>query len=151
MNSALWFVLNNNLVPHSVVRQMAPSENIAVRNIGARAAAGRRRANELACPAVARVSCSRRGPAPTRRSDAPGKPFSVMKPTTPDQYLASLPDDRRAAMLALHAAIRKAVPKLTSELTSSRSAMKPLWPGFPSERAACAAGSSDGFAVRRPG
>src|ERR1022692_4818046 len=39
-----------------------------------------------------------------------------MKPTTPDQYLASLPADRRAAMLALHAAIRKAVPKLTPEI-----------------------------------
>ena len=37
-------------------------------------------------------------------------------------------------------------------LTSSRSKrLKPLWPGFPSDRAACAAGSSDGFAVRRPG
>jgi NCS1 family nucleobase:cation symporter-1 len=37
-------------------------------------------------------------------------------------------------------------------LTSSRSKrLKPLWPGFPSGRAACAAGSSDGFAVRRPG
>jgi hypothetical protein len=41
--------------------------------------------------------------------------------------------------------------QLTS-LTSSRSKrLKPLWPGFPSDRAACAAGSSDGFAVRRPG
>jgi len=39
-----------------------------------------------------------------------------MKPTTPDQFLASLPADRRAAMLALHAAIRKAVPKLTLEI-----------------------------------
>jgi hypothetical protein len=39
-----------------------------------------------------------------------------MKPTTPDQYIASLPADRRAAILALHAAIRKAVPKLTSEI-----------------------------------
>jgi hypothetical protein len=39
-----------------------------------------------------------------------------MKPTTPDQYLASLPADRRAAMLAVHAAIRKAVPKLTVEI-----------------------------------
>ena len=37
-------------------------------------------------------------------------------------------------------------------LTSSRSKrLKPLWPGFPSDQAACAAGSSDGFAVRRPG
>ena len=37
-------------------------------------------------------------------------------------------------------------------LTSSRSKrLKPLWPGFPSDRAACAAGSSDGFAVRQPG
>jgi hypothetical protein len=39
-----------------------------------------------------------------------------MKPTTPEQYIASLPADRRPAMLALHAAIRKAVPKLTSEI-----------------------------------
>jgi len=39
-----------------------------------------------------------------------------MKPTTPDQYLASLPAERRAAMLAVHAAIRKAVPKLTPEI-----------------------------------
>jgi len=37
-------------------------------------------------------------------------------------------------------------------LTSSRSKrLKPLWPGFPSEPAARAAGSSVGFAVRRPG
>jgi hypothetical protein len=39
-----------------------------------------------------------------------------MKSMTPDQYLASLPADRRAAMLAVHAAIRKAVPKLTPEI-----------------------------------
>jgi len=39
-----------------------------------------------------------------------------MKPTTPDQYLAGLPAERRAAMLAVHAAIRKAVPKLTPEI-----------------------------------
>ena len=39
-----------------------------------------------------------------------------MKPTTPDQYLASLPADRRPAMLAVHTAIRKAVPKLTCEI-----------------------------------
>ena len=39
-----------------------------------------------------------------------------MKPTTPDQYLASLPADRRAAMAAVHAAIRKAVPKFTAEI-----------------------------------
>ena len=39
-----------------------------------------------------------------------------MKPTTPDQYLASLPPDRREAMLAVHAAIRKAAPKLTPEI-----------------------------------
>lgn len=39
-----------------------------------------------------------------------------MKPTTPDQYLASLPADRRAVMRALHAAIRKAAPKLTAEI-----------------------------------
>jgi hypothetical protein len=39
-----------------------------------------------------------------------------MKPTTPDQYLATLPADRRAAMLVLHGAIRKAVPKLTAEI-----------------------------------
>jgi hypothetical protein len=39
-----------------------------------------------------------------------------MKSTTPDQYLASLPAERRAAMLAVHAAIRKAAPKLTPEI-----------------------------------
>jgi hypothetical protein len=39
-----------------------------------------------------------------------------MKPTTPDQYITSLPADRRATILAVHAAIRKAVPKLTCEV-----------------------------------
>jgi hypothetical protein len=39
-----------------------------------------------------------------------------MKPTTPDQYLASIPADQRAVMLALHAAIRKAAPKLSPEI-----------------------------------
>jgi hypothetical protein len=39
-----------------------------------------------------------------------------MKTTTPDQYLASLPADRQPAMYAIHAAIRKTVPKLTSEI-----------------------------------
>jgi hypothetical protein len=39
-----------------------------------------------------------------------------MKPTTPDQYIASLPADRRDAILALHAAIRKTVPKLIPEI-----------------------------------
>jgi hypothetical protein len=39
-----------------------------------------------------------------------------MKPMTPEHYLASLPAERQAAMLALHAAIRKAVPKLTYEI-----------------------------------
>jgi hypothetical protein len=38
------------------------------------------------------------------------------KPMTPDQYIASLPADRRAAVVAVDAAIRKAVPKLTSEV-----------------------------------
>ena len=31
---------------------------------------------------------------------------------TPDEYIATLPEDRRATMTALHQAIRKAVPKL---------------------------------------
>jgi hypothetical protein len=35
---------------------------------------------------------------------------------TIDQYLASLPADRRADMLVVHAAIRKAVPKLAPEM-----------------------------------
>jgi hypothetical protein len=35
---------------------------------------------------------------------------------TPGQYIAGLPADRRDAVLALHAAIRKAVPKLTFEI-----------------------------------
>ena len=39
-----------------------------------------------------------------------------MKPTTPAQYIASLPADRRVAMLVLHAAIRKAVPKPIPEI-----------------------------------
>ena len=39
-----------------------------------------------------------------------------MKSMTPDQYLASLPADRRPAVLALHTAIRKTVPKLTPEI-----------------------------------
>ena len=39
-----------------------------------------------------------------------------MKPITPDQYLAGLPAERRAPMLAVHAAIRKAVPKLAPEI-----------------------------------
>ncbi|HWA86181.1 MAG TPA: DUF1801 domain-containing protein [Opitutus sp.] len=39
-----------------------------------------------------------------------------MKPTTPDQFIASLPADRRDAMSAVHAAIRKAVPKLAPEI-----------------------------------
>ena len=39
-----------------------------------------------------------------------------MKPTTPDQYLASLPGDRRATMRAVHAAIRRTAPKLTAEV-----------------------------------
>ena len=39
-----------------------------------------------------------------------------MKLTTPDEYLASLPADRRPAMLALHAAIRKVVPKPAPEI-----------------------------------
>ena len=85
-------------------------------SFGARAAAGRRSANELACPTDARVSCSRSGPARSRRSDPPGNPNAAMKSATPEQYLASLPADRRAAMRALHSAIRKAVPKLTAEI-----------------------------------
>ena len=39
-----------------------------------------------------------------------------MKPATPEQYLASLPADRRAEMRKVHAAIRKAAPKLTPEI-----------------------------------
>ena len=39
-----------------------------------------------------------------------------MKATTIDQYLASLPADRRDAMRTLHTAIRKAVPKLAPEV-----------------------------------
>ncbi|MFY9924288.1 MAG: DUF1801 domain-containing protein [Opitutaceae bacterium] len=39
-----------------------------------------------------------------------------MKPMTPGQYLASLPTDRHATMLALHTAIRKAVPKPSPEI-----------------------------------
>src|SRR5947209_6073191 len=35
---------------------------------------------------------------------------------TPDQFIASLSADRRPAMLAVHAAIRKAVPKLPVEI-----------------------------------
>lgn len=39
-----------------------------------------------------------------------------MKTTTPDEYIASLAADRRATILAVHAAIRKAAPKLTPEV-----------------------------------
>ena len=39
-----------------------------------------------------------------------------MKPTTPEEYLASLPEERRAPMRAVDAAIRKAVPRLTREV-----------------------------------
>ena len=45
-----------------------------------------------------------------------------MKPPTPDQYIASLPADRRAAMLAVHAAIRKAAPRLTCEIMTGMGA-----------------------------
>ena len=41
-----------------------------------------------------------------------------MKPTTPTQFLAALPDDRRATMTTLHQAIRKAVPKLAPLIMS---------------------------------
>jgi hypothetical protein len=41
-----------------------------------------------------------------------------MKPTTPDQYIAGLPADRRDTMTTLHKAIRKAVPKLAPEMMS---------------------------------
>jgi Domain of unknown function (DU1801) len=37
-------------------------------------------------------------------------------PSTPAAFLATLPADRRATMQAMHAAICKAVPKLTSEI-----------------------------------
>lgn len=37
---------------------------------------------------------------------------------TPDEFLASLPDDRRDTMTAVHKAIRKAVPKLAPFMTS---------------------------------
>src|SRR5262245_59572614 len=40
---------------------------------------------------------------------------------TPDQYLASLPPNHRAAMLVVHAAIRKAAPKLTPEMMTGMS------------------------------
>ena len=42
-----------------------------------------------------------------------------MKPTTPEQYIAGLPEERRATITAVHAAIRKAVPKLTPEITTA--------------------------------
>lgn len=41
------------------------------------------------------------------------------KPTTPDEYLAALNAPRRAELEALHAAIRKAVPKLKPYLAYS--------------------------------
>ncbi|MBI2814813.1 MAG: DUF1801 domain-containing protein [Opitutae bacterium] len=37
---------------------------------------------------------------------------------TPAEFLASLPDDRRATMTTLHKAIRKAVPKLAPFMTA---------------------------------
>jgi hypothetical protein len=42
-----------------------------------------------------------------------------MKSTTPEQYIASLPEDRRATIAAVHAAIQKAVPKLSVEITTA--------------------------------
>lgn len=39
-----------------------------------------------------------------------------MKPTTPKQYLASLPEDRRAVMTVVDAAIRQAAPKLDATM-----------------------------------
>lgn len=39
-------------------------------------------------------------------------------PLTPDEFLATLPADRRNAMATLHQAIRKAAPKLAPWITS---------------------------------
>ena len=39
-----------------------------------------------------------------------------MKTMTPDQFLASLPADRRDTMTSMHQAIRKVVPKLSAEV-----------------------------------
>ncbi len=38
--------------------------------------------------------------------------FPAMKPTTPTEYLAALDEPRRSELKSLHAAIRKAAPKL---------------------------------------
>ena len=39
-----------------------------------------------------------------------------MNPTTPDEFIASLPAERQDTMRAVHAAIRKAAPKLAPEI-----------------------------------
>lgn len=41
-----------------------------------------------------------------------------MKPSTPADYIATLPDERRAAIQTMHDAIQKVAPKLTPELVS---------------------------------
>jgi hypothetical protein len=46
-----------------------------------------------------------------------------MKPATPEEYLASLPDDRRNVVKALHMAIRRAAPKLKAEMMPGMGAM----------------------------
>ena len=44
---------------------------------------------------------------------AGGQAWGMAKPLpSPEDYIATLPEDRRATMAALHQAIRKAVPKL---------------------------------------
>lgn len=42
-------------------------------------------------------------------------------PMTADEFIADLPAERRAAMLTLHRAIRKAVPKLAPEIMTMMS------------------------------
>ncbi|MEP6787298.1 MAG: DUF1801 domain-containing protein [Acidobacteriota bacterium] len=38
-------------------------------------------------------------------------PNTAMRPATPEEYIASLPDDRKAAMSAIRKAINKKIPK----------------------------------------
>lgn len=40
----------------------------------------------------------------------------AMKPTTIEQYIAGVPESNRDTLLKVHAAIRKAAPKLTAEI-----------------------------------
>ncbi|MSR43235.1 MAG: DUF1801 domain-containing protein [Pedosphaera sp.] len=54
--------------------------------------------------------------------------------TTPDQYIAALPEPRRAAIQTLHNAIRKAAPSLKSEIGYGMLAYGPFHTTYASGR-----------------